>query len=117
MLKKKYRLKKNIAFSATFKLKNCKSNDFLTIYKGKEKKDITIPTKIGIVVSKKVHKRAVKRNKIKRRIKAIYLDFMKNNEIENLQKSISIIFIARSKILDLTYNEIKNTIHDLIQKF
>lgn len=117
MLKKKYRLRKNIAFSATFKLKNCKSNDFLTIYKGKEKNDKTIPTKIGIVVSKKIHKRAVKRNKIKRRLKAIYLDFIKNNELSNIKDSISIIFIARSKILDLSYNEIKNTVHDLIQKF
>ena len=105
MLKKKYRLRKNTAFSATFRLKNCKSNEFLTIYKGKEKSDDKIPTKAGFVVSKKIHKRAVKRNKIKRRLREIYL--LSEKENNNLQKALSVIFIAKSSILDLPEIHIK----------
>ena len=115
MLKKKYRLRKNTAFSATFRLKNCKSNDFLTIYKGKEKSDDKIPTKAGFVVSKKIHKRAVKRNKIKRRLREIYL--LSENENNNLQNALSVIFIAKSNILDLSYQQLKEVVFDLIKKF
>ena len=115
MLKKKYRLRKNTAFSATFRLKNCKSNEFLTIYKGKEKSDDKIPTKAGFVVSKKIHKRAVKRNKIKRRLREIYL--LSENENNNLQNALSVIFIAKSNILDLSYQQLKEVVFDLIKKF
>lgn len=117
MLKKKYRLRKNIAFSATFRLKNCKSNEYLTLYKGKEKSDEKIPTKVGFVVGKKVHKRAVKRNKIKRRLREIYLEAVKTNQAQNLQNAISLVFIAKSKILDLEYKQLKLIVNDIIQRF
>lgn len=117
MLKKKFRLRKNISFSATFRLKNCKSNDVLTLYKGKNKTDQNIPTKVGFVVGKKIHKRAVKRNKIKRRLREIYIEAVKNNQALNLQDAVSLVFIAKSKILDLSFQEIKKSLLDLIQKF
>ncbi|MCR5261633.1 MAG: ribonuclease P protein component [Candidatus Gastranaerophilales bacterium] len=117
MLKKKFRLRKNIAFSATFRLKNCKSNEVLTLYKGKDKTDDKIPTKVGFVVGKKIHKRAVKRNKIKRRLREIYIEAVKNGTAQKLQDAMSLIFIAKSKILDLSYQEIKQAVEGLIEKF
>lgn len=117
MLKKKYRLKKNIAFSATFKLKNSKSNEFLTLYKGKPKDNDNIPTKVGIVVSKKVHKRAVKRNKIKRRLREIYTEAFKNKKIEKLQDALSVIFIVRAKALELDYSSLNESALNLMQSF
>ena len=117
MLKKKYRLRKNIAFSATFRLKNCKSNDFLTIYKGKEKSDDKIPTKAGFVVGKKIHKRAVKRNKIKRRLREIYLLAEKENQNAALKNAVSVIFIAKNSILDLSYQQLKESVFELMKKF
>lgn len=117
MLKKKYRLKNEKAFSATFRLRNCKSNEFLTLYVGKEKSDEKIPTKAGFVVSKKIHKRAVKRNKIKRRLREIYISAVKNHLADNLQKSLSLIFIARGKALDADFSELNSAVLDLMQKF
>jgi len=118
MLKKKYRLRKATAFSATFRLKNCKSNDYFVMYCGSPKKDNDYPTKAGFVVSKKIHKRAVKRNKIKRRLREIYYDLMKNNEIpSNIQNALSFIVIAKSKTLDTDFSELKISFDDLIQKF
>ncbi len=117
MLKKKYRLKNEKAFSATFRLRNCKSNEFLTLYVGKEKSDEKIPTKAGFVVSKKIHKRAVKRNKIKRRLREIYISSVKNHTADNLQKSLSLIFIARGKALDANFSELENAVLDLMKKF
>lgn len=117
MLQKKYRLKKTTAFSATFKLKDCKSNGLLTIYKGKPKTNPSIPTKIGIVVSKKVHKRAVKRNKIKRRLREIYIEAVKNGLAENLQQSLSIIFIANANVLDADFLTLKEAVFELLNRF
>ncbi|MGN0013986.1 MAG: ribonuclease P protein component [Candidatus Gastranaerophilaceae bacterium] len=117
MLQKKYRLKKETAFSATFKLKNCKSNAFVTIYKGKAKTDSSIPTKIGIIVSKKIHKRAVKRNKIKRRLREIYIEAAKKGLPENLQQALSIIFIANAKSLDADFITLKQAAIELLNSF
>lgn len=117
MLKKNLRLRKDIAFSATFRLRNCKSNDFLTIYKGKEKTEDTIPTKVGIVVSKKIHKRAVKRNKIKRRLREIYIEALKTGTASNLQNALSVVFIARSKTLDTDFHTLKEQVFNLIKEF
>lgn len=117
MLKKKYRLKKETAFSATFRLKDCKSNAFLTVYKGKAKTNPAIPTKIGVIVSKKVHKRAVKRNKIKRRLREIYIEACKNGLSENLQQALSIIFIANAKSLEADFLTLKEAVFEILNRF
>ena len=65
MLPKENRLKKRIAFTATYRTGVSYHKDGITVFCGK-KKTTEIPTKIGFVVSKKIHKRAVKRNRIKR---------------------------------------------------
>lgn len=117
MLKKKYRLKKETAFSATYRLKNCKSNGVLTIYKGKAKTAEKIPTKLGIVVSKKIHKRAVRRNRIKRRLREIYIDAVKNHLVDNTQDALSIIFIAKYRCLDISYQELSASVIKLLQEF
>ena len=114
MLQKKYRLKKETAFSATFKLKNCKSNAFVTIYKGKAKTDSSIPTKIGIIVSKKIHKRAVKRNRIKRLMRESYRLAIKNRTLS--KQYISVIFVASSKLLEKDFKYIDTHINKLADK-
>ena len=64
MLPKVYRLKKRTAFQATYRIGKSYHKDGITVFCGK-KKTTELPTKIGFVVSKKIHKRAVKRNRIK----------------------------------------------------
>ncbi len=89
----------------------------MTLYVGKEKTDEKIPTKVGFVVSKKIHKRAVKRNKIKRRLREIYISAVKDHAADKLQRAMSLIFIARSNALEADFAELNSAVLDLMQKF
>lgn len=114
MLKKQYRLKKYSAFSATYKLRNSVADEFIILYLGREKTLPEIPTKVGFVVSKKIHKRSVKRNRIKRLMRESYRIAFKNSEINF--NNISVIFMARSKALGADYKTIRNSILTLSEK-
>ena len=58
MLPKDYRLKKRAAFNATYKTGKTLHKDGITLFIGKEKNN-EYPTRVGFVVSKKIHKRRV----------------------------------------------------------
>ena len=64
------------------------------------------------VVSKKIHKRAVKRNKIKRLAREASRLMLKNKDL----KWTSLIFQARAKALDSNFHEVYNSIEQLIEK-
>lgn len=114
MLKKEYRLKKRTAFSATYKTGKSFHKDGITLFCGKNK-TINIPTKIGFVVSKKIHKRAVKRNRIKRLMREAVRLYIKDNSSFDT-KYISLIFAATSSLLEKNYNEINTGIKKLMDK-
>ena len=85
MLPEQYRLKKRSAFKATYKVRNSTHSGGVTLFvvKSKQKNnDIpeTLPTKVGFVVSKKVHKRAVKRNRLKRLMRESYRILLKEKK-------------------------------------
>ena len=86
------------------------------MYAGKIKTDKNCPTRVGFVVSKKVHKRAIKRNKIKRTLREIFRILFKNNEIDAINNYQSLIFLAKEEILEKTTQEIRNTILILLDK-
>ena len=114
MLQKQFRLKKQIEFNATYKQRRIVSNDFLIAYIGKPKTNQSFSTKIGIVVSKKLDKRAVKRNRIRRLISEAYRIAIKNNEIN--PKWISIIFIPKEIALETNYNKVYNAVITCLNK-
>ena len=116
MLKQINRLKSKKAFSATYNNKNIVSNNLIVLYAGKIKTDKNCPTRVGFVVSKKVHKRAVKRNKIKRLIRENIRLMLKNNELTELNNYQSLIFMAKEDILEKNFKEIRNTILILMDK-
>ena len=117
MLKKQNRLQSKSAFKATYNNNNCTvSSDKIVLYAGKIKKEEVCPTRVGFVVSKKISKRAVKRNRIKRLMRENIRLILKNKEFDSLNKFQSIIFMAKNDILDSNFEEIRNTIVILLKK-
>lgn len=115
MLPKQYRLKKRSAFKATYKVKNSSHKGGVTLFAGILKKE-DYPTKVGFVVSKKVHKRAVRRNRLKRLMRESYRLLLKEKKLGNSQRFMSLIFVGSEKALDKSFNEIKASISKLLEK-
>lgn len=87
-----------------------------TIKQNGENDTFTPLTKVGFVVSKKVHKRAVKRNRLKRLMRESYRLLLKENKLGNSQKYLSLIFVASSKALDKDFKSIKLNIEKMLEK-
>ena len=116
MLKKENRLKNRRAFSATYNNNNVVSDNSMITYAGKEKTDKNCPTRVGFVVSKKVHKRATKRNRIKRLMRENIRLMIKNKELASIDNYQSLIFMAKQNMLNKNFEEIRNTILILMDK-
>ena len=113
MLPKENRLKKKSAFNATYKTGKIIRQDGITMFCGK-KKTSDYPTKIGFVVSKKIHKRAVKRNRIKRLMRESLRLMNKENQLSC--DCMSLIFVASQKQLNKHFKDIDNSIKKLVSK-
>lgn len=94
-----------------------KNKDFDIVFKkGKTKAGKLVFLKIlknnlginrfGIVVSTKISKKAVVRNKIKRRIREIIRQI-------NIKIGFDIVIVAKQEIIDKNYQEIKNDLEGL----
>lgn len=112
MLPKQNRLKKKMAFNATYRTKNFHHNGGITLNVGKKQQDGIV--KIGFVVSKKTHKRAVKRNRLKRLMRESVRLILKNEH--NLNQYMSLIFTAHTRALGKNFHQIDNSIKHLIKE-
>ena len=113
MLKRENRLKNKYAFSATYRIKNFHHKGGITLNVGKENKTGSA-VKIGFVVSKKTHKRAVKRNRLKRLMRESVRLYLK--EHDNLNKYMSLIFTGHTGALGKSFDEIDKNIKTLIKE-
>ena len=113
MLKRKYRLTKNSAFNATYRIKHSYCKSGIILWVGKEKTE-NFPTRTAFVVSKKTHKRAVRRNRLKRLMRESYRLFLKNGSIQNSQKYMSLIFVGQNKALGKNFKEIQSIMFELL---
>ena len=116
MLPKQYRLKNKSAFNATYRVKNSHHKGGITLFAGILKKDTGTLTRVGFVVSKKTHKRAVKRNRIKRLMRESYRLLLKTDDLYNSQKYMSLVFTASEHALNKPFSEIQNIMKILLQR-
>lgn len=105
MLAKELRLKSKKAFDATYRNNDTVGNHYAVIYRGKKKTDSTRETKVGFVVSKKYHKRAVKRNRAKRLFSEAYRILLKENKISSSQQYMSLIFVIKQSCLEIDFEK------------
>ena len=116
MLQRKYRLKKYSAFIATYRLNNAVADKNVCVYFGKKRTDETKNVKVGFVVSKKIHKRAVVRNHIKRLMRENFRNILKNEEYSFLNDYLSIICVAKKGMLEADYHNTTKSFNYLLNK-
>ena len=85
------------------------------MFAGIEKKE-EVQTKVGFVVSKKVHKRAVKRNRLKRLMRESYRQLLKENNLYNSDKYLSLIFVGGENALGKKFDEIKKCVKNTLER-
>lgn len=108
MLPKENRLKKKKDFEQVFKEGKGFEEDFLFL---KIRKSKSKETRFGFVVSQKVSKKAVVRNKIKRRLREIIRE-----EIPLIQKGTNGVFVIKKNIVKKDFQEVRDVIIRLLKK-
>jgi len=115
MLPKQERLTKSSEFAFIYRKRKSVANSLLILYVGNKKRDKAAPTRTGFVVGKKVHKKAVKRNRIKRLMREVYKDISRTENFL-LKDYQNLIFIARPSIIESDYHKIHAAMQDCIKK-
>lgn len=108
MLPKENRLKKEKEFEAVFKggrTLRGKGVFLRYLINGTDK------TRIGFIVSKKISKLAVERNKAKRRMRDIV-----RLKKDSLKEGLSIVIVSLPSIKKMAYKEIKEDLESLLNK-
>lgn len=117
MLAKKFQLKKDSAFKATYRVRHsyAKSGVILWVGRFKSETQKDFQTKVGFVVSKKAHKRSVRRNRLKRLMRESYRLMLKSGELGNSQNYLSLIFTGLDKAVGRDFKEISSAVSFLIK--
>ena len=111
MLKKLNRLKTNFEYNITRKYGKKYDSASFSIFVLKPR-NYAGPTKFGIVVSNKVHKNAVKRNRIKR----VYREVIRLNKNKFPNENLWIVIHPKTNSIDKVYEEIDTEFNKTLQK-
>lgn len=108
MLAKEHRLRKQKDFEAVFKTGRYSRGVFLSL---KTAKNNLPQSRFGIAVSAKVSKKAVIRNKIKRRLRHIIY-----RRLPEIKDGFDIAIIAAPAAAEKTFGETVSEFNDLLEK-
>jgi ribonuclease P protein component len=108
MLPKQARLRKNRNFDLVYKKGKCYPDKNLSLYVLVN--DLPF-SRCGFSISKKVSKKAVDRNKLKRQ-----LSFIFREESKEIKSCVDIVCVARKNLLNLNYLEMKTIVKNLLDK-
>jgi len=108
VLPKKNRLKRRKNFERLIKKGSFYKGVFLVLKTIKNEKE---NTRFGFIVSKKVSKKAVERNKVKRRMREVVRGLL-----GFVVPGYDVVFFAKKNILGKNFNEIKKEICALMEK-
>lgn len=101
-------IKENKDFSEILNKRRFIKNKYYTIYYNDKKEAYY---RFGLSVGKKISKKAVIRNKLKRRLKSII-----DNNKNYYQKSQDYIIIMKEACLETSYNELEKAFQDIMNK-
>jgi ribonuclease P protein component len=104
MLKKNNRIKSPIIFQKALSQGKRKNDQYFKIIFCKNNENIS---RFAVIVSTKVHRLAVKRNFLKRRIKSILREL-----ISVLPRGFDVLIIVKKNCLNIDFNEIKNQLKE-----
>ena len=110
MLVKENRLRLKNDFKKVFKRGRFYQKDFLSMKVLSGESDVS---RFGFIVSKKISKKAVVRNKIKRRLRESVRLKLKNGLIRN---GFDAVILTRPEIVDKNFVEIDEVINKLFEK-
>lgn len=108
MLPQKNRLKKKKDFERVFKKGKGYRGDFLFF---KETKNNLKESRFGFIVSKKISNKAVIRNKVKRRLRAII-----QKKKTGIKKGMDIVIITLPGIENKSFQEIEEDVNKIFAK-
>jgi ribonuclease P protein component len=108
MLFKKYRLTKRNDFQAVFKKGRKSFGNFFSI---RYKENGLDYSRIAVVVSAKVSKRAITRNLIKRRVRVVVKPLM-----SEFSKNFDIIINVMSPTLNIDFNNLQKELNNFLKK-
>jgi ribonuclease P protein component len=121
LLKKENRLKSRGDFKRTLAGRRLCINDCFVVYglpvQSGPAEAHPVQPRVGFVVSKKIHKRAVQRNRIKRRLRELVRTCLLSEKREALARYRTLVFIARSGSLTASYQDLQSRMARCLQYF
>ncbi len=108
MLAKENRLVKTKDFENVFKRGKFFAEDFINLKVASNNLDIS---RFGFIVGLKVSKKAVRRNRVKRRIREII-----RLRLDKIKKGFDVVIMTKPEIVDKNYKEIERVMNNILMK-
>ncbi|MFP3974716.1 MAG: ribonuclease P protein component [Dehalococcoidia bacterium] len=105
-MRREERLTKNSQFAAVFQYGKSWANGLMVI---RAMPNGLSFSRFGFVISKRTHKKAVVRNRVKRRMREVV-------RLNSIEPGWDVVFIARKGSIEADYNKIEGAILDLLRR-